>query len=431
MDHEGSHRPGGGFPKINCMAKSNITKKQMMGYSIGSLGTGVYATTPSILLLIFMTNTLGIEAWMAGLAISLPKFWDMITDPIMGVISDRTRTKWGKRRPYMLVGAILMSISFVFLFSVPDLETPEMRLLYIFTVFTISATSYTIFAVPYMAMPAEMSNDPHERTVIMTYRFIFVFFGLIVGSSLAPILVDYFGGGREAYSKMSFIVGGFCAIMMLISFFSTKSLPIPPFKKPTKSIWGEFKAGFTSKPLLVLMLTYLFQVVGIMTFFSLFLYYGIYILGAGASDAGITLFFLLTSGMISIPFWTMATKKFGKRKTYKVSILLYVVINLFFLLPGEGFPILAYYAMIIGLGIPFGCILMLPFAMVTDIIQFEKQKTGNDNDGVFTGVWTATEKTGFAIGPLVAGVALSAVGFVESDGGQVTQSAETILSTLR
>jgi GPH family glycoside/pentoside/hexuronide:cation symporter len=131
--------------------------------------------------------------------------------------------------------------------------------------------------------------------------------------------------------------------------------------------------------------------------------------------------------MISIPFWTMATKKFGKRKTYKVSILLYVVINLFFLLPGEGFPILAFYGMVIALGIPFGCILMLPFAMVTDIIQFEKQKTGNDNDGVFTGVWTATEKTGFAIGPLVAGVALSAVGFVESDGGQVTQSAETIL----
>jgi Na+/melibiose symporter-like transporter len=175
----------------------------VLGFAIGSLGTGIYSITPSVLLLYFMTDTLGVSPSLAALAVALPKFWDVLTDPVMGVISDNTRTRWGRRRPYLLAGAISMSLSFVFLFSVPEFSTPTGSFAYVLVVYVVSATAYTIFAVPYISMPAEMSADPHERTVIMSYRMFFAMCGLLLGSVAAPLLVEWYGGGRQGYASMS------------------------------------------------------------------------------------------------------------------------------------------------------------------------------------------------------------------------------------
>ncbi len=149
-----------------------IKLQSIVGYSVGSLGTGIYNSVPAVLLLYFMTDTLGIGAGLASLAIFLPKIWDVVTDPFMGWLSDNTRSKRGRRRPYLLVGAILMSVTFVFLFTVPDYETPFERFLYVLIVFTASATAYTVFAVPYITIPAEISDNHHERTKIMSWRML-------------------------------------------------------------------------------------------------------------------------------------------------------------------------------------------------------------------------------------------------------------------
>ena len=136
-----------------------LKRRVLLGYGIGSLGTGIYSSTPGVLLLFFMTDTLGIPASLAALGVSLPKLWDMVADPIVGGLSDRTRSRWGRRRPWLLGGGLLMLVSYIFLFTVPHFASTTASLLYVAGMFTVTATAYAIFAVPYTAMAAEMSDE--------------------------------------------------------------------------------------------------------------------------------------------------------------------------------------------------------------------------------------------------------------------------------
>ena len=168
----------------------------MAAFGVGSLGTGVFSTVPSVLLLYFMTSVLGISPALAAITVFIPKFWDVLIDPVIGMVSDRTQSRWGRRRPYMLVGGISMSLFFVLLFSVPAFETPFERFVYVTLAYMACATAYAVFSVPYIAMPAEISRSPEERTTLMSFRMGFAMAGILLGGAGAPFLVDLAGGGR-------------------------------------------------------------------------------------------------------------------------------------------------------------------------------------------------------------------------------------------
>src|SRR5690349_12668366 len=136
-----------------------VSRPIVLAFSIGSLGTGMYLTIPSLLLLYYLTDVLGVSPALAGLAVFVPRAWDILVDPVVGWASDRTRTRLGRRRPYLLAGAILTALSFIFLFSSPGFSSQTGRFAYVLAVYLISATAYSVFAVPYLSMPAEMSAD--------------------------------------------------------------------------------------------------------------------------------------------------------------------------------------------------------------------------------------------------------------------------------
>ncbi len=403
-----------------------LSRKTLLGFGIGSLGTGIYSITPSVLLLYFMTDTLGVAPGLAALAVALPKFWDVVTDPVMGVISDNTRTRWGRRRPYLLAGAILMSVSFVFLFSVPDFATPTGSFIYVMVIYVISATAYTVFAVPYISMPAEMSTDPHERTIIMSWRMFFAMSGLLLGSVMSPLLVEWFGGGRQGYAAMSFIVGGFCALAMLTTFVATKHVPNAQYTQAPTSVKTAAKAGLANKPFLVLIGTYVLQLVGIGTFTACAPYYFDYVLGRDGSTAGLFFLFFFGATTLSMPLWATVCRNIGKLRAYFVAVVLYAVLSLCFLAPGAATPLTLIYSLAAVMGLPFGGIMMIPFSMLTDTIALDTNTRGQRQEGVFTGLWTAGEKTGLAFGPLVAGSVLALAGFIESAGSDLVQPDSAI-----
>ncbi len=398
-----------------------LKRRMLLGFGVGSLGPGIYSITPSVLLLYFMTDTLGVSAALAALAVALPKFWDVFSDPIMGVISDRTRSPWGRRRPYLLAGAFLMSVSFVFLFSVPESLSPRASFIYVLVVYVLSATVYTVYAVPYISMPAEMSKDPHQRTVIMSYRMFFAMAGLVLGSSLTPQLVDWFGGGRAGYSAMSFIVGGFCAATMLVAFFATKNAPAAPTPAAHAPLRDQVSACLKNKPFLTLISVYFLQLAGVGVFTAIAPYFFVYALGASASLAGGFFLFFFGVTTLSMPVWVAACKALGKRGAYALSILGYSGASLAFLAVDQATPVWMIMALASVMGLPFGGIMMIPFSMLTDTIHFG----GESREGMFTGLWTAGEKSGLAFGPLIAGLLLTLTGFVESVGG-AAQSASAI-----
>lgn len=425
------NQQGGARKEKGSMPIGRVPRLVLLGFSVGSLGTGIYSVTPSVLLLYFMIDILGIGTGLAALAVALPKFWDVITDPIMGMISDRTRSRWGRRRPYLMIGAILMSISFVFLFSVPDGLSVMGRFWYIFIVFSLSATAYTIFAVPYITMPAEMSHNPHERTVIMSYRMVFATAGLLLGSTVAPLLVDWFGGGQAGYASMSYLVGGFCSFTMLVSFFATRGVVS---KQPTvisSPFKDQIRSGLQNRPFIILLFSYFLQLAGIATFLAAAPFFVVYIMKTGAGETGLIFLFLMTVGLVSMPVWTIISKHIGKLSCYRLAVIAYALINLGFMIINGGETKFLLYCLAGLLGIPFGCIMMMPFSMLTDTVHHDIRNTGLRREGVFTGLWTAGEKCGLAFGPVIAGVILSVFGFAEASGGTSVMQTEQAIWGIR
>ena len=251
-----------------------------LSYGLGSLGTGMFSAVPGLLLLYFMTDTLGIAPALAGLGVFLPKFWDVITDPVMGNLSDRTRHPWGRRRPYLLAGSLSLPLFFALLFAVPEFSSPIHSFAYVVVAFILAATGFTLFQVPYIAMPAEMTPDYRERTTIMGFRMVFMTAGILLAGGGAPLIIDLAGGGRTGYAVMSSSLAAVCLAAMLLSFKGTAKAPFLDRVETAMPFREQFKVALRNKPFLLLVAGFFPQQIGVGCTLAMLPFYMKYILGA-------------------------------------------------------------------------------------------------------------------------------------------------------
>ena len=173
-----------------------------IGWGVGSLGTGTVYNALALFGLFYLTTVVGLEPALAGSLFFVTKIYDAFSDPLMGVISDRTRHRLGKRRPYLLAGAFLLGVSFLLIFIIPPLSSTALTVSVVVAALLFHATAYTVFSVPYLAMPAEMTSDYDERTKMMSYRVLFLMLGVTVGSVAGPKIVAL-GEGQVGYRLMA------------------------------------------------------------------------------------------------------------------------------------------------------------------------------------------------------------------------------------
>ena len=234
-----------------------IQQKHVLSWGLGSLGVAIFFNTQTVLLTRFMTDELGIAAGVAGLLLLLSKLYDAVTDPLMGWITDRTKSKWGRRRPWLIIGGVGTAMAFIYLFNVPSNISVITA---IFIGLIAYSTFYTIFNVPYLAMPAEMSTLPLERTRLVAWRVRAIGMGQLIGSSFAPMMVFWFGGGRSAHGKMAIILGFVAMIAIIFCFLGTKGANQTVPKLKTKlSLKDSTKLILENKPFLFLIITKFLQ----------------------------------------------------------------------------------------------------------------------------------------------------------------------------
>ena len=191
------------------------------GYASGSVATGAFGTVPGLLLLPYLTDTVGVTALVAGLVVLAPKAWDVVLNPIAGRISDRYDDPRGPRRPFLLRAGVLLAGLFALLFAAPELgRVPET--LWVLVVFLGCATAYAFFQVPFVAMPAEMTDDPAERTRIMAWRVALLALAILLTGASAPAIRDAVGG-REGYRAMGVAVALVIAVGALVAYRGTRS----------------------------------------------------------------------------------------------------------------------------------------------------------------------------------------------------------------
>jgi GPH family glycoside/pentoside/hexuronide:cation symporter len=388
-----------------------LARSTIASYAVGSIGSGVYLTVPAVLLLYFCTEILSIPPSAAAVILFVPKAWAIVWDPLVGAWSDRSRSPYGRRAPFMLLGTAGVALSFPALFGAPLLG-PTATIWYAGATYFLMASAFSVFAVPYSTVPAEISDSRHERERILTWRMACAMVGVLIGAGVAPHLVEMAGGGRHGYAAMGLMVSLACGVAMLVASLAVRRHGVrhPSAAVSTTAFFAALAPALRHRDYRRLWLAYVLVMSGIALFLALSPYFVTRVLVRTEGDAGTALFALLTGTIIATPAWGRALRRWNGWRLLVVAALAFVaVLTVFRFVPAHApfVPVLPLYA---ALGLPFAGLQLVPFALLAHIAH-EAAADGVRNEGLLTGLWTAGEKLGLAIGPAVAGLGLAAVGY--------------------
>lgn len=368
----------------------------------------------SSLYLYFLISIVKLPPALAGTLIFLSKLVDMASDPAMGWLSDRTRSRWGRRRPYMFGASFACALSIVLIFTAP-LHPPwlptnvHIELLLIFY-----ALALTAFNVPYLAMPAEMTSDYNERSVIMSYRALFLVGGSFVGSAVAGMILRHYGGGADAYARAGFFLAAVVLTSMLTATIGTKGSRFTERTHSSMPFANRARLFLVNKPFLILGSVKAVQFLQLATSSAVSLFFFI---GVLQKDEGMLLPFGLAisaGSVLSIRLWLPLAIRLGKRNALMIATLLQSLLHLSWLLATPEEPLWIFMARAALIG-AFSCgILVCSQSMIVDTIDYDRRISGINREGVFSSVFSFIEKSTHAAGPLVVGLLLGWFGFDQS-----------------
>ena len=396
-----------------------------VGYALGSIGTAAFGTVPGLLLLYYLTDVLGVAAGVAGLVVFLPKAWDVVANPWIGSRSDRTEGRWGPRRPWMLAGGIALPPLFVLMFAGPS-RPPGGAALWVAAAFLLAATAYGCFQVPFVAQPAEITDDPEERSTLMSWRVGALALGILVAGAGAPAVVDAVGGGRGGYLAMSAFVAVLLGGGMLGAVAGTRSAPTLTRVRSEGGLRTNLRLAWRSHAFRVLLVGYVVQALGIGVMLAGVPYYADHVLHSPGANS--YLFAALVGPAILVmPLWLRVGRRRGKRAGLLAATVLFAVGAAALGLGGPDRTALVVVLVVL-VGVGYAGMQMFPLAMLPDAIAADESASGQRRAGVFTGVWTAAETLGLAVGPGLLGGILASAGYVSSTGEDVAQSSSAVLA---
>jgi len=397
------------------MEEKKLSLRTKLGYGAADLGNNLFAQAIGFVLLIYLTDTVGLSAALAGTALMIGRIWDAFYDPIIGYISDRTKTRMGRRRPFMLGGAIPWFIAMIIMFANPSLVigsgiSQAALFAYALIVYIILCTAYSTVNIPYYSWAPELTSDYHERTSLNGYRSAFAFFGNLIALGAALPIVALSKDKSMGFILMGLIFGGVMLLTTLSTVFAIKE---PANLKPAKSldIGKTYLAVFKNRPYVLILLSYIINFTGITIISGIAIYYFKYILVAENMVTYAMLILLVTS-VVFIPVSVVIAKKTGKKPVYGAASVITAasVMMLFFF--GHTLGLNFALVMMFFLGIGLGFTYVPPFAMVADAIEYDYLVTGERREGAFFGIWTWGLKLGQALAVFLMGVILEAMGYV-------------------
>jgi glycoside/pentoside/hexuronide:cation symporter, GPH family len=393
-------------------------------YPLGSIGSGLFATLSGVLLLYYLTDTIMLPVLLAAIILLTPKILGIVIDPIVGQVSDRMQSRFGRRLPFLFAGSIGMAISFLALFHMPDTGSVALNFTYALTTYFFTSLFYGLFAVPYIAMPSEFAVNEELRTRIIALRMLFVFVGTIMGAALPSLLVAHFGGGMDGYGAMSLVIVAMSLPAMLIATFVAPKLEAPP-QRITQSFpkVGDLAAPLRTTGFKRLLVTYMLLMIAGTAFTSALPYLVVHRLEWPESDVGLMLVAALAVAMITAPLWPRICERFGMKQALLGAIAFSIMGNGLLLFATRGVDQLYIYSAMIIIGIGAAGTQVLPFALLSRHIAHVSATGNSGSEAAITGVWTGAEKLALALGPALTAVMLWFVGFSEEIASKQTPEA--------
>ena len=412
-----------------------------INYGVSEMGVNVFVVLASVAIFEYMLLSLKIPALWAGTIFLATKIWDVVTDPLIGRWSDGFQSRFGRRLPFMTVGAFVLALGFALIFLAPfgDEGAWQMRALWVTFALIFTYTGLTLIGVPYGAMTVELTQDYQERSNLTAIRMTFATIGLLAGFVLFFALIEGFANLNSASFPADYLYGyRMAGILMfpllclptLWTVFGLRNVKLRNARPQPLSLLNQARLVWSNGPFRWLALTYVVQVSMITQVVSSLTLIALYIMGAQSESAARDLqteLYLIISlmALLSFPGWLLLGRQFEKRTLHMAFTFGFgVAMSAMILLsPGSYFLLFALMAV---LGIFYGGYSLFPWAMLPDVISHAQAMRGGSEslEGLFNGWWTAFQKLGIAFGPFLIGLALSTAGFVEGEPGQPLPTAE-------
>ncbi len=395
-----------------------LSRGVRVGYGSGSVATGAFGTVPGLMLLPYLTDSLGIASLVAGLIVFLPKAWDVVLNPIAGRISDRTVDPRGPRRPWLLRAGIGLAAAFALIFAGPTTGSQVADSAWVLVFFLAAATAYAFFQVPFVAMPAEITDSYDERTRLMTWRVALLAFTIMLAGATAPLIRDAVGG-RAGYRAMGVAMALLILVGVLSAYRGTRSAPIGVVEAGPGTLRDQLRIVATARDFRWLLTTFVLQALATGSMLAGVDYLARQVLqDKGAS----TILFLCFVGpaLVLTPVWARVGGRLGKKRGYVLSSLV-LAAGALLLTTARVAPPAVVFAATALVGVGYAGAQVFPLAMLPDAAAVDARRTGSNRAGVYTGVWTAGETLGLALGPALYAVVLATGGYRSSTSGDAVQ----------
>ncbi|HWL59365.1 MAG TPA: MFS transporter [Microbacteriaceae bacterium] len=399
-------------------------------FSIGSIGTGGFGTLPGLVLVYYLTDALGVAALLAGLVVTLAKVWDIIIDPVIGAMTDREHTRTGGRSRLMLLGGLSIPVLFLLTFAVPPGAGPLVSVIWVGMAFIGAATAFSLFQVPYIELPAELTGGYHERTRLLTARVIVLSVAILLFGAGGPALRGL--GGDDAhlgYLLMGLVAGvvlggGFVVASTVgtkrhLGFARSRPIAAEPVRR---GLLEHYRAALRvfreSRAFRILVLAFGLQALATGTMLACAQYVATYLL---RDEDAVTFLFLamIAPAIVCTPLWAWVARRVGKRRGFAIATVIFTIAAVAQLgiiwAPGAWVYVAAALA-----GAAYSGLQALPMAMLPDVIAVDARE-GRNRGGAFAGAWTAVETLAMTLGTTLLTIVLASTGYLESTAAVVVE----------
>ncbi|PWB50461.1 MAG: hypothetical protein C3F13_16040 [Anaerolineales bacterium] len=378
-----------------------LSRRVKIMYGVGDAGINLADTMVGLLFAIFLTDVVGLRPALAAVALFIGRSVDYLNDPIIGYLSDRTRTRWGRRRPFILFGMIPFALVYMLMWWIPPINSQIALAVYYAFAFVLYDTAATILYMPYFALTPELTSDYDERTKLTTYRMVFSIIGAMI-AYVVPLAIIGTMDSQSAAIVMRVGVGvAILSILpMVMVFFGThERAEFQEQKQP--SIKESLKAAISNQPFLYVLGIFLLSWTAFDVLQTILLYYLRYRMNL-ASSGDLIFGLLFVGALISLPFWSWASSHWDKRRAY-IGAMVYlaaVMIVMGFMDPSWGLPAMGVMAGLAGIGL--GAVQLLTWSMIPDTVEWDELQTGQRHEGMFYSLVTTFRKVAVSISiPLV------------------------------
>jgi glycoside/pentoside/hexuronide:cation symporter, GPH family len=377
-------------------------------YGSGDWGIASIGMMRSIFYAIYLTDVVGIEPRLASLGALAGIVWDAINDPLIGMLSDRVKSKLGRRRPFLLWFAVPFGLSFIMLWSAPNWESQIGLLIYVTLAFMISDTLTTLVAVPYLSLTPELTQNYDERTSLSSFRTVFQLLGAMIVVIAAPMIVDsvMLGGGsqQQGFMAAGAVFGAIGALpLFLIGLFVRERYASTAVEQETLSFRETLKLAWQNIPFRYAVGIYMFNWSAVDMVAITFPFFLLYWIAEGNLLAKITIFgvdlalesaffgVMMFVCILFVPFWLWISKRFNKIQAYIAGMAAWIIVQLliFTIQPGDT-NYLLLIAALAGIGVSAAYI--LPDSILPDVIDWDELRTGRRQEGIYYGIRTLIRK---------------------------------------